>query len=310
MKYTETSEQCGFVTYTQRCWNLERADQQEILQFMVSVKNFLNGCEFIDENYQNFIKKTVKHRHFVLDNVLINKMAKTFSLNTEYVDQLVRIRAVGQLFEQNRNGYWQRNNKTRDRSLEYFDQVYHLLFNELEPLKYRPMRSMLNFWQNLDYSQTRKAQFTNGFTLYLLNKKAIPTDLVYNQSRATNMFGILLDNNGKVYSIFYGIQPFGKLVNYLFEKEEKPLFYDWERMFIYAKRYYVSIYCFLLMVVVAGILSVLTIHSWALLLAMFIIPIRFVYWLFNDDLDYSNNRLASVSYDNHEIVTKYRYSMC
>lgn len=309
VKYTETTKQCGLITYAERCWNLERANQEEILQFTSSVKNFLNCCKFIDENYQKFIKKMVKHRHFVLDNTLINKIAKIFSLNPEYVDQLVRIRVVGQSFERSRNGYWQRNNKTRDRSLAYFDQVYHLLFSEQAPLKYRPVQDMSEFWRSLDYLQTRKAQFQNGFTLFLLNEKVIPADLTYNQSRATNMFGILLDNDGKVYSIFYGIQPFGKLVNYLFEKEEKPLFYDWERMFAYTKRHYISIASVSLIFVVAAVVSVLTVHCWALLLAMFIIPVRFVYWLFDDDLDFSTNRLGSVPYDDHEIIIKYRYSI-
>lgn len=226
MKYAETIERRGLITYTERGWSLERANQEEISQFINSVKNFLNCCKFIDKDYQNFIKKIIKHRYFVLDNALINKTAKTFSLNSEYVDQLVRMQAVGQTFEQDKTSYWQRNNKNRDRSLKYFDQVYHLLFSESSPLKYRPMENMLDFWQSLDYSQTRKARFTNGFTLFLLNEKSVSADISYNQSRATNMFGLLLDDNGKVYSIFYGVQPFGKLVNYLFEQEEKPLFYD------------------------------------------------------------------------------------
>lgn len=225
------------------------------MQFVNSVKNFLNCCEFIDKNCQDFIKKIIKHRHFVLANTLINKIAKIFSFNPEYVDQLVRIRVVGQAFEQDKTSYWRRNNKSRDRSLAYFDQVYHLLFSEQVPLKYRPVQDMTGFWRSLDYSQTRKAQFTNGFTLYLLNKKVISADLVYNQSHTTNMFGILLDDNGKVYSIFYGIQPFGKLGNYLFEKEEKPLFYDWERMFIYTRRYFTNICCFSLILVGMAVIS-------------------------------------------------------
>lgn len=80
-------------------------------------------------------------------------------------------------------------------------------------------------------------------------------------------------------------------------------------MFTYTKRYRATACCISTIFVVAAGISVLTLHPYALYLAMFVLLIKWIYWLLDDDLDFSANRLASVTYDKSEIMTKYRYSV-
>ena len=243
--------------------DLLELDKGEKQLIQARINSYIQAVNHIENNFKKYVMEHVNNRHWLLNKELIQQDAQKFSFSPEGYDQLVRMRVIGEDFEQrpkptyNRNqtnpdnSYWERNNYNYlsldlgqrnllsqrhpvSKKFLFLDQTYHLIFSEKYSfnLNERPSKSMLGFWKNINYSRVKKRIYNNNYTLYLFNQKSFSNKDKMHLDYITEQFGILLDKNNKIWSPYFNTPVFNAQINELIDRGV-PHFFDYENITFY-----------------------------------------------------------------------------
>lgn len=305
-------------------------DEKQLIQ--ARMNSYIQAVNHIENNFKKYVMEHVNNRHWLLNKELIQQDAQKFSFSPEGYDQLVRMRVIGEDFEQRYSNkkpnqfniiesYWERDNsllrpnkQANNQKLNYFDQTYHLIFHEKYQQTYRLADEMTDFWQNINASTAKKKIYKNGFTLYLFDQNSFKNkdNVVINE--IDKQFGILLDQDNNIYSPYFNTGTFNALTKEL-ESSGKPKFFDYENITYvnqtvkHIHKIWMQLLFWLLITTTIIILSIChLINNTILLSAAFILPIALIGLLTSFVLtDPKTNRIAFVNYDeNKETIHEYR----
>lgn len=311
--------------------DLLELDKGEKQLIQARINSYIQAVVYIENNFKKYVMEHVNNRHWLLNKELIQQDAQKFSFSPEGYDQLTRMRVIGEDFEQRpkptyncnqanpNNSYWERNNynyaptitqQRYNRKFLFFDQAYHLIFNEKYPFKFskRPSKSMLGFWKNIDFSKVKKRTYGN-YTLYLFDQDSFIDKAKIHLDYITEQFGLLLNKNNDIWSPYFNTQVFHAQINELIN-QDTPHFFDYENITFYhttTKQYTTNI-------VIAVIGVILGLLSFALGIAINKIDLSIILvfgiagaltaWFKATD---SQNRIAFVTYnEKQETVHQYR----
>lgn len=98
----------------------------EQARFAAAIDDFQHLLTIIDKNYLSYIKHTACFVHLMLDNDKIERLAARYHATPELVDQLIRIKAIGQC---KTTQHWGNvNGQDNENILISFSQLYAALF--------------------------------------------------------------------------------------------------------------------------------------------------------------------------------------
>lgn len=310
---------------------LQSCDKNDIQLITKQVNNYIQAVNYIENNFKKYVVKHVNNRHWLLNKTLIQQDAKKFSFSPEGYDQLTRMRVIGEDFEQRpkptynynqanpNNSYWERNNynytptitqQRYNRKFLFFDQAYHLIFNEKYPFEFskRPSKSMLGFWKNIDFSKVKKRTYGN-YTLYLFDQDSFIDKNKMHLDYITEQFGILLNENNDIWSPYFNTQVFHAQINELIN-QGTPHFFDYESITFYhstIKQYTTNIVVAVTSVILGLLFFALGIVINKIdlsIILVFVITGTLTAWFKATD---PQNRIAFVTYnEKEETIHQYR----